>query len=233
MPGDTPATLDAMATRRQRLYLVPGDSSGMNRLSDAPQPDAGVAQRVDFGDRSDAGWTPSETVVNQSLDRHLGLVFAGETLQHDTELSGAFSGVLEFTVNKRDVDLAISVFEHDAKGDYTELAHWRQRASYGANRGERRLLQADAPQRLAVNTRACWAASWRRAVASAGDLGRDQAARHAIESWQRQTRGRGNHRRCRRTAGDPLALEQLPRPARAGMRHAHAVPAAVPACAWR
>ena len=143
-------TLDAMATRRQRLYLVPGDSSGMNRLSDAPQPDAGVAQRVDFGDRSDAGWTPSETVVNQSLDPHLGLVFAGETLQHDTELSGAFSGVLEFTVNKRDVDLAISVFEHDAKGDYTELAYWRQRASYGADRGERRLLQADAPQRLAV-----------------------------------------------------------------------------------
>ena len=143
-------TLDAMATRRQRLYLVPGDSSGMNRLSDAPQPDAGVAQRVDFGDRSDAGWTPSETVVNQSLDPHLGLVFAGETLQHDTELSGAFSGVLEFTVNKRDVDLAISVFEHDAKGDYTELAYWRQRASYGADRGERRLLQAHAPQRLAV-----------------------------------------------------------------------------------
>jgi hypothetical protein len=114
-----------------------------------PQPDAVVAQRVDFGDRSDAGWTPSETVVNQSLDPHLGWP-SSATLQHDTELSGAFSGVLEFTVNKRDVDLAIGMYEHDAKGEYTRtgvLAATRQ-----LRRGPPPAPPAasGAPQRLAV-----------------------------------------------------------------------------------
>lgn len=143
-------TLAAMATRTQRVYLLPGSMSGPHALSTQAQPEAGVVQRVDFSDRSDAGWTPPPNVVNTTLDPHLGLVFAGEPLARDAELAGPFSGVLEFTVNKRDVDLAISVFELSAKGEYFELAYWRQRASYNADRRERRLLQPGVAQRLEV-----------------------------------------------------------------------------------
>ena len=143
-------TLEAMASRMQRMYLVPGSAGGANALSMQAQPQAGVVQRIDFGDRGDAGWAPPPNVVNKALDPHLGLVFVGEPLTKDTELAGAFSGALEFTVNKRDVDIAIGIYEMNAAGEYLDLAFWLQRASYNADRRQRRLLQADMPQRVEV-----------------------------------------------------------------------------------
>ena len=143
-------TLDAMATRTQRLYLVPGASADANALSMQPQPWATSTQRVDFNNRSDADWTPSPNVVNAALGPHAGLVFVGDVLAQDTELAGAFNGVLDFMVNKRDVDVAISVQELNAKGEYMELAYWLQRASYNADRRQRRLLKQGVPQRLVV-----------------------------------------------------------------------------------
>lgn len=143
-------TLEAMATGTQRLYLVAGTAPGVQALSVHAQPGATVMQRVDFADRSDAGWTPSPTVVNTKLDPRLGLAFVGDPLQRETELSGPFSGVLEFTVNKRDVDLAIGIHELNEKGEYLELSYWLQRASLAQDRRERRLLQPGVAQRLVV-----------------------------------------------------------------------------------
>jgi putative CocE/NonD family hydrolase len=143
-------TLEAMATRTQRYYLVPGRTPQANALAPHAQPGAMALQRVDFADRADAGWEATADVVNKTLDPHLGLVFASAPLPRDTELAGPFSGELEFTVNKRDVDLAIGVYELNAAGDYLELAWWLQRASYNGDRQRRRLLQAGAPQRIVV-----------------------------------------------------------------------------------
>jgi uncharacterized protein len=143
-------TLEAMASRAQRLYLVPGVASDVHALSAQAQAGATVMQRVDFSDRGDADWTQPPNVVNKALDPHLGLVFVGEPLQRDTELAGPFSGVLDFTINKRDVDLAIGVYELNDKGEYLDLAYWLQRVSYVEDRRERRLLRPGAAQRIVV-----------------------------------------------------------------------------------
>ncbi len=143
-------TLEEMATRMQRLYLVPGDTAGTHALSVQAQPKANIMQRVDYNDRSDADWTQPPNVVNKTLDSHLGQVFVGEPMQRDTELSGPFSGVLEFAVNKRDVDIAIGIYELNAAGEYLDLAYWLQRASYNTDRRQRQLLQPGAMQRLVV-----------------------------------------------------------------------------------
>ncbi|HVK51829.1 MAG TPA: CocE/NonD family hydrolase, partial [Pseudoxanthomonas sp.] len=133
-------TLQAMATRTQTLCLVPGTTPAVNRLSPQPQPDAVVSQRVDFNDRSDADWTPPANVVNNKLDLHAGLVFVGDALPQETELAGAFNGVLDFRINKRDVDVVLAVYELTAQGEYLDLGWWIQRASYNADRRQRRLL---------------------------------------------------------------------------------------------
>jgi uncharacterized protein len=144
------STLDTMATRTQALCLTPGTNDGEHVLSPHPQPDAVVVQRVDFRDRRDADWTPSQTVVNPTLDPHAGLVFASAPMAQDTELAGPFGGTLDFTVNKSDVDIVIGVYERAADGGYLDLAWWIQRASHGEDRRQRRLLQPGVPQRLAV-----------------------------------------------------------------------------------
>lgn len=141
-------TLDAMATRRERLYLLPGDAS--HRLANAPSADAATVQRVDFCDRSDAGWTPSPTVVNRELDPHAGLVFRSEPLPHDTELAGPFTGELDFILNKADADIAIGIYEQTAAGDYLDLAWWLQRLSHARDRSHRQPLQPGTRQRVRV-----------------------------------------------------------------------------------
>lgn len=144
------ATLAQMATRSQRLYLVPGNKPGEQRLANEAQPRATVTQTVDFTDRSDATWRPQELVLQNRLDPQQGLAFVGEALAQDTELAGAFHGVLDFSVNKRDVDLAIGIYELNAQGEYLSLAYWTQRASQAKDRRVRQLLQPGKPQRLEV-----------------------------------------------------------------------------------
>jgi putative CocE/NonD family hydrolase len=151
-------SLEAMATRTQRYYLVPGaagaaGASGKGSehlLSPQPQPQAATGQQVDFTDRSDAAWRPSPDVVNAQLDPQAGLVFATAPFAQDTEFAGPFSGVLDFTVNKRDMDVIVGVYEQAADGRYQDLAWWLQRASYARDRSQRHLLQPGVPQRLEV-----------------------------------------------------------------------------------
>jgi putative CocE/NonD family hydrolase len=143
-------TLEAMATRTQRLCLVPGTAADANILSTQAKPDSVTSQRVDFRDRCDADWVASANVVNTALDPHAGLVFVGDVLTKDIELAGAFEGVLDFIVNKRDVDVVLGVYERNAAGEYLDLGWWLQRASYNADRRQRRLLKANVPQQLTV-----------------------------------------------------------------------------------
>ena len=144
-------TLQAMATRTRRYYLVPATDDGFNLLSPHARPGDHSLQRVDFRDRGDAGWTASADSLNPRIDARAGLVFATAPMAQDTEFAGPFAGVLEFTVNKRDVDIAIGVSELMADGNVLDLAFWLQRASYNGDRRQRRLLEPGKPQRLVVD----------------------------------------------------------------------------------
>lgn len=57
-----------------------------------------------------------------------------------TVVSGAFSGELDVTINKRDADLAITVFEQLPGGRLFHLAHWLGRASFASDSTTRILL---------------------------------------------------------------------------------------------
>jgi hypothetical protein len=61
-----------------------------------------------------------------------------------------FSGHLDFTVNKMDIDLNISLYELLANGDYVRLFSptYEFRASYAADRVHRHLLKAGERQKL-------------------------------------------------------------------------------------
>ncbi len=133
------ASLDAMPTRQQRFYLLPA-SGGGHRLAAEPAPTRSSVQRIDFRERGDAAWQPPTQVINRELDTHAGLVFLSEPLEQDTELAGAFSGTLDFSLNKQDADIALAIYELTADGDYLDLAYWLQRLSHAADPSQRQLL---------------------------------------------------------------------------------------------
>ncbi|HEX8172090.1 MAG TPA: CocE/NonD family hydrolase [Thermoanaerobaculia bacterium] len=132
----------AMGPRRIRLYLAPG------RLR-ATKSSASITLKVNLADRSDIDRTgPGGGLVSDAVDPWNGIVFESEPLPKATELSGLFSGRLDFITNKKDFDFEIDLFERTSTNQYIFLGqHWT-RVSYAADREHRRLLQPGKRQRL-------------------------------------------------------------------------------------
>jgi hypothetical protein len=109
---------------------------------------------VNFIDRTDAAWTPSADFISRSLAPRHGTIFISEPLAKTTEFNGLFSGRLDFTVNKMDVDLNISLYELLANGDYVRLFSptYEFRASYAQDRTHRHILKAGERQELAFKS---------------------------------------------------------------------------------
>jgi hypothetical protein len=139
-----------MAGRRLRFYLSAAKSEHVYRLNE--QKDSGeafVPQKVDLADRSDADRkVPGGGVLDNSVDTWNGIEFISDPLVHPTELSGLFSGRLDFIANKKDFDFEIDLYELTPQGNYIQLAPYWARASYIGDLSHRRLLTPGKRHRL-------------------------------------------------------------------------------------
>ena len=149
------ASLEAMAKGSLKLYLDAAASGDGHRLTPHRSSRvAFVAQTVKLVDRNDAAWMPSPDLINASLATRNDVTFVGEPLTKPTEFNGLFSGRLDFTVNKMDMDLNIMLYERLANGDYIRLFSPSDeiRASYARDRVHRQLLKAGERQQLAFRS---------------------------------------------------------------------------------
>ncbi len=142
-------SIEAMANERLRLYLQPATRAAEGTLAEKkPGGNAFSAQIVNFSDRKDADWTsPAESLLDK-LDPRGGLAFVSEPFAAPVELSGLFSGRLDFLTNKHDMDLTVSLYERMADGRYLLLAWHLGRASYAKDRDRRELLKPGKRQTL-------------------------------------------------------------------------------------
>ena len=144
-------SLEAMDKGSWRYYLDPAASGAGHRLNLRKNPAAGyVRQTVNFLDRKDAAWMPSPILINTVLASHNDVTFVSEPVTKPTELNGLFSGRLDFTVNKMDMDLNIILYERLAGGDYIRLFSPSEeiRLSYARDRVHRHLLKAGERQEV-------------------------------------------------------------------------------------
>jgi uncharacterized protein len=134
-------SLAAMANDSQRYYLSADPSGRAHRLTAVPQRAGSMRQTIDFADRRDVDvQSPGGGVQDRVLDSTNGLVFISEPLAKATELSGLFSGHLDFIANKRDFDFQVALYELTAAQDYIQLAPYWSRASYVKDLAQRSLL---------------------------------------------------------------------------------------------
>jgi putative CocE/NonD family hydrolase len=136
------SSLAAMAGETRRFYLSPEKSEHGYRLSEIKTAgDAIVDLKVDLADRSDADRKPAGGgVLDTVLDTWNGVEFVSEPLTQPTELSGLFSGRLDFVTNKKDFDFEIDLYELTPEGKYIQLAPYWARASYVGDLSHRRLF---------------------------------------------------------------------------------------------
>jgi len=110
-----------------------------------------IAQQVNLADRSDASWTPPTNVTAKGIPLHNALLFVSEPLRQPVEVAGLLSGKLDFTVNRQDLDLNLSLYELLPNGDSFRLFEpaYEFRASYVQDPVNRHLLKAGERQQLA------------------------------------------------------------------------------------
>lgn len=143
-------TIAAMANRVLRFHLSSARSGDTYHLSlSRPAGGSFISQQVDFSDRTDVDRvSPSNGIVDKHLDTWNGLAFESDPLKQSTEISGLFSGQLDFIANKKDMDFSIQLYELTPQGEYVQLSYYLARASYARDRSHRQLLTAGTRQRL-------------------------------------------------------------------------------------
>ena len=98
-------------------------------------------QTVDFNDRESQNnyFTPS--IIFDTLDVSNGLVFTTAPFQTEFEMNGSFTGKLWTTINKKDMDVSLALYELMPNGKYFFLTRFVGRASFAKNNSKRQLLQ--------------------------------------------------------------------------------------------
>jgi putative CocE/NonD family hydrolase len=112
-----------------------------------------VTQVVKLADRNDSDWTAPTTLVLKTLSETDTLILVSDPLIQVIDLVGMPRLHLDFTPNKFDMDLAITLYEQLANGDYVQLygPPYEFRASYAHDLNHRHLLQAGVEQQLDVS----------------------------------------------------------------------------------
>jgi putative CocE/NonD family hydrolase len=144
-------SIEAASNASLRFYLDGAGSADTHRLTQHKSSHPAVLRKkVDFADRSDYAWTEPADFISRNLTTHNATLFVSEPLTAPTQFNGLFSGKLDFTVNKMDVDLDITLYELTPGGDYIYLFNptYEFRASYATDRVSRHLLRAGERQQL-------------------------------------------------------------------------------------
>jgi uncharacterized protein len=143
-------SIAAMSNQTLRYNLIALRVGDSYRLSDRnPGTRTVVRQNVDLADRTDADRvSPGGGVVDTTIDTWNSVKFVSNPLQSQIELSGLFSGRLEFQTNKKDLDFQISLYELTARNEYVLLSTYWTRASAVADLVHPRLLTPGARERL-------------------------------------------------------------------------------------
>ncbi|WP_407484845.1 CocE/NonD family hydrolase [Elizabethkingia miricola] len=99
---------------------------------------------VNFKDRSDVDkfiLTDNPQLISTSIqEKDNGTLFTSEVFDKDTELTGSFSASLNFSINKKDCDIAAELYQVLPDGKYFLLSSFITRASYAKDRSKRQLL---------------------------------------------------------------------------------------------
>lgn len=83
-----------------------------------------------------------------------GVTYISEPLQKDFEITGSFTGNLTTTINKKDMDISLALYELMPDGNYFFLTRYLGRASYTQDNSQRSLLHPNKKNTLPIkNTR--------------------------------------------------------------------------------
>ena len=143
-------SLGTMYSRRLDFHLTGQRTENAYRMTpEAPTQSAPIVQSVNLADRRDVDRiAPGGNIVDKAIDTWDGLQFVSDPIKGPFEISGLFTGHLDFITNKKDFDFFVQLFELMPDGRFFELSWYMARASFVSDRSRRQLLQPGVRQQL-------------------------------------------------------------------------------------
>lgn len=132
--------LEKTNNNKLKFYLTKkeGEKLGLNK--EKPQTEDFVKQMIDFKTRDDKD-VYFKVSKKDSLNINNSLVYETEVLDKDIVISGTFSAQLKAAINKKDMDIAVSLFQVKPDQEIFFLSDFLGRASYAEDREKRKLLK--------------------------------------------------------------------------------------------
>lgn len=146
-------SIEAMSSEKLTLHLSPARSGDYYTLSaQPPSSPAAVTQRVDFADRTTTsfGAYPS-TVLSARPEFKEAQLFVSEPFDAPAAVSGLFSARLHAISNKKDMDIAMVLYEITPSGEFFHLSWTVQRASFAKDMRKRELLVPNLRQTIPLD----------------------------------------------------------------------------------
>lgn len=124
-----------------------------NQLLDDKNPKAKsfLTQKIDFKEREDQNTYYTPNIVFDTLDASNGLVFTTKPFEKKFTINGSFTGSFFATINKRDMDISMALYELKADGKYFFLTRYIGRASYAKDNSKRTLLKPNQKEIIPFN----------------------------------------------------------------------------------
>ena len=136
------ASLDKMNNGFLTLYLT-NNKSGNFYSASAKKPSKKnyLSQEVDFADRQNSNndYYP-EPIIRKEVDTSNGFLFISDPITEPTIINGSFIGQIKASINKKDMDFGVTLYEVMPDGEYFHLSYFIGRASYATDITKRKLL---------------------------------------------------------------------------------------------
>jgi putative CocE/NonD family hydrolase len=149
------ATLQKLAPNTRRLYFTAEKDQGTYRLAEQPQQRGTlVTLKIDLSNRFEFHGlhTNQNPIVQGPLSYVTETIFQSAPFEKPTTISGTFAGELLVSINKRDFDLSVAVYEAMQDGKLFHLGYALQRASFASDPTKRKLLTPGKPTRVRFET---------------------------------------------------------------------------------
>lgn len=108
--------------------------------------------KIDFRDRSNSEELIKlkDNVLDTIIFKSDAIIFSSESFEKPIEFTGNFEGNLIFSINKKDVDLYMKLYEQNREGKYFLLSSYYGRVSYAKNPEKRKLLRENKETRINI-----------------------------------------------------------------------------------
>ncbi|RMZ58787.1 hypothetical protein D1632_14480 [Chryseobacterium nematophagum] len=143
------SSIENFNKNRLKFYL-----QSNNLLSDLKISDESFSLlKVDLKDRSDVDelLNLKYDVIENKIYKKNSLVFTTNTIEKPFEFSGNFSGKLKFSINKKDVDIYVYLYELMPNEKYFLLSTYLERANYNKNNEKRNLLTPNKKETISIS----------------------------------------------------------------------------------